>query len=133
MMQGGRSKGRAQLKPLSSTRAGWLQLRLQEREDELATQRRQEGKKVLGWRKVVAQHFLALPARPEAMFGRTPSFSASSKWARIAAAQVRDDFMKAYRKALKAFRNGKRQVLFPEGTWLMKVRFRVRTKATAVP
>ena len=41
--------------------------------------------------------------------------------------------MKAYRKALKAFRNGKRQVLFPEGTWLMKVRFRVRTKATAVP
>ena len=67
------------------------------------------------------------------MFGRTPSFSASSKWARIAAAQVRDDFMKAYRKALKAFRNGKRQVLFPESTWLMKVRFRVRTKATAVP
>ena len=54
----------------------------------------------------------------------------------VAADQVRDDFATvsgAYRKALKAFRNGERQVLFPEGTWLMKVRFRVRTKATGVP
>ena len=107
--------------------------RLHARENELRAGRRSKGKRVLGWRKVIAQHFLAVPGKPEALFGRRPTVSATSKWARIAALQLRQDFLEAYRKAISAFREGSRAPLFPWGTWLMRVRYRVKVRGIDLP
>jgi hypothetical protein len=44
-----------------------------------------------------------------------------AKWKRIEALQRLAEFGRAYREALAAWRGGVRDVVFPEGTWLMRV------------
>lgn len=100
--------------------------RLEKREDELIRQRRRQGRKVLGMRKVRLQPYWASPRNTEDMFRTTPSVSGRSKWARIEALARRAEFIEVYRQARDAFRAGERDVVFPHGTWLMKQRFDVR-------
>jgi putative transposase len=101
-----------------------IRRQLDETELELIRERKQKNRRVLGWKNVVAQHFLDIP-RPEERFGLTPSFSGKSLWARVEAAQRRSTFIADYYAALEAFAAGAFQTAFPVGTWLMKRRFGV--------
>ena len=38
-------------------------------------------------------------------------------------------FLRSYREALKAWREGVRDAVFPEGTWLMRVRHTARCES----
>lgn len=97
--------------------------RLDARELELIEERRARGAEVLGAAKVLAQPWYGFPGRPEDMFGMDPGVSGKSKWARIEALQRRKEFAAAYALARARFLAGVRDVLWPFGTWLMRVRF----------
>ena len=99
--------------------------RLASREREIGEERRRRGIKVLGWARVVAQHFLALPGKTEELFARTPNFSASFSWERVALAALQARFRALYAAARDLFASGSRDVEWPEGTWLMRRRWNV--------
>jgi putative transposase len=98
--------------------------RVETKELEFIAERKAKGIRVMGWDKVVEQHFSTIPG-PEERFGRVPSFSRSTHEARVAAAQRRRTFLSAYYEALKKYVRGVLDVAFPEGTWFMKKRFGV--------
>lgn len=100
--------------------------RLARKEREYAEERQRRGIKVLGWARVVAQDFLAIPGRTEELFTRTPNFSASSSCERAALALLQAKFRALYYAARDLFVDGCRDVVWPEGTWLMRRRFNVR-------
>jgi putative transposase len=97
--------------------------RLDARELELIAGRRDRGTEVLGVAKVLAQKWYEFPGRGKDMFGMSPGVSGKSKWARIEALQRRKEFVEAYALARARFLAGVRDVLWPFGTWLMRVRF----------
>jgi putative transposase len=97
--------------------------RLDARELALIEKREHAGKGVLGVAKVLAQPWYGIPVHPEELFGLQPRVASESKWARIEALQRRRDFYDAYSQARAAFLNGIRDVVWPIGTWLMRVRF----------
>ena len=96
--------------------------RLDARELELIGDRRERGTEVLGVARVLAQPWYGFPGRPEDLFGTSPGVSGKSKWARIEALQRRAEFVLAYGVARARFLAGDRDVVWPFGTWLMRVR-----------
>jgi putative transposase len=98
--------------------------RVESKELEFIAARKAKGTRVVGWDRVVEQHFWSIP-RSEERFGRVPSFSRSTNEARMAAARQRRKFLSAYYAALKGYVGGVLDVIFPEGTWLMRKRFGV--------
>ncbi|RMG93324.1 MAG: hypothetical protein D6705_18920 [Deltaproteobacteria bacterium] len=106
--------------------------RLAMRERESARERRRRRRKVLGARKAARVHYLAVPGREE-LFVRNPTFSGVVDEARRAMAAAVKAFRRAYRIASRRFREGVRDVLFPAGTWLYRVRYQARCEAAAPP
>jgi REP element-mobilizing transposase RayT len=94
---------------------------LESEEDRLAAEVGKTGRSFLGVAKVRAQKWYARPAHPEARRGLSPTVACRNKWKRIEALRRVVSFRKEYRKALDAWREGSRGVLFPAGTWLMRV------------
>ena len=98
-------------------------------ESEAEAKRAKDGRRVLGMRRVKAQHWNDYPRQTESMFGPVPKASGSNRWARIEALQRQSAFQRAYRTARQAFIDGVRDVVFPAGTWQMRERFNVRCAA----
>ena len=96
--------------------------RLDAKEMELIRQRAKRGTSVIGMGKVLAQKWWSFPGSPDAMFKTTPHVSGRSKWARIEMLGQMKTFVGAYRRARARFLAGIRDVLWPRGTWLMRVR-----------
>jgi len=96
--------------------------RLDARELELIEERRDRGTEVLGVARVLAQPWYGFPGRPEDLFGTSPGVSGRSKWARIEALQRRVDFVLAHGVARARFLAGDHDVVWPFGTWSMRVR-----------
>jgi putative transposase len=101
------------------------------REKELIEERRRTGKKVLGWRRVVTQHYLATPRSPRALFQRRPRVTGNDPSACAKAIAKLERFVAAYRAALEAFKGGGWPT-FPYGTLQMAERYGVKC-ATAPP
>lgn len=99
-----------------------IRQRLDEREMELIEQRRRDGRDVLGRKGVLAQRWDGFPRTPEPLFETKPRV-AGRLWLRIAALQQLRDFEDAYRRVRARFLEGERDVVWPVGTWLMRVRF----------
>lgn len=91
----------------------------------LIKDRRAQRRRVLGWDAATKTNPRATPDQQEERFGLVPSYSASTKQARMAAWRRRRSFLAAYYQALRRFVGGDWKVEFPVGTWLMKVRFGV--------
>jgi putative transposase len=89
---------------------------------ELATQ----GRGFLGAAKVLAQKPLGRPRQAEPRRHLKPRVAAIDKWKRIEVLCRMVEFGQAYREALSAFRDGVRDVLFPAGTYLLRVAHGVR-------
>jgi putative transposase len=91
----------------------------------LIANRRARKWRVMGWAAATKVSCRAAPAHTEERFGTVPSYSADTKAARISAWERRRDFLERYYAAWRRFVAGEWAVIFPAGTWMMKVRFGV--------
>jgi REP element-mobilizing transposase RayT len=79
------------------------------------------GRKFLGVARVLAQNPFARPAVRAARFRLNPRLAARDKWKRVEAIGKLKTFLQQYRDAWRARRRGIEGVLFPAGTYLMRV------------
>jgi REP element-mobilizing transposase RayT len=98
-----------------------LRRRLLEAEDAAAAELERSNRSFLGAVGVRAQKPTTRPAPGEPRRGLNPRVACRAKWKRIEALQRLAEFGRAYREALAAWRSGLRDVMFPPGTWLMRV------------
>ncbi|MFY3744046.1 transposase [Anaeromyxobacter sp. Red801] len=95
--------------------------------EHLAAERlKAEGRSFLGVRRVLAQSPNARPATVAPRRGPKPRVGARDKWKRIEALGRLRSFLDDYREALKALRAGLRDVVFPSGTYWLRVAHGVR-------
>jgi REP element-mobilizing transposase RayT len=79
------------------------------------------GRGFLGAARVLAQKPFARPAPGEPRFRLNPRIAARDKWKRIEAISGLKTFLRDYRNAWNARRAGAAQVLFPAGTYLLRI------------
>ena len=97
-------------------------------EAKAAEERKRTRTPILGVRAIKDQSPYETPATSEERRGITPRVAAKSKWARIAALQRNKRFELRYRQALAARRAGDLQVLFPAGTYKLRLLGLVRVE-----
>jgi hypothetical protein len=105
--------------------------RLRLAEDRAAADLAAGGRSFMGVARVLAQKPYARPASGEPHRGLSPRVACRNKWKRIEALLRLAEFGAAYRAALAAWRAGAREVMFPPGTWLMRIQHRVCCPAQA--
>ena len=98
-----------------------LRRRLIEAEEAAAAELERENRSFLGAVRVRAQKPTTRPAPGEPRRELSPRVACRAKWKRIEALQRLAEFGRAYREALASWRSGVRDVMFPAGTWLMRV------------
>jgi len=96
-----------------------------ERERTIARERRQKGKSFLGVRRVLAQRHTDRPGEAKPKRGLNPRIAARDKWKRVEALGRLVSFLADYRVALAKLRSGVRDVVFPAGTYQLRVAFGV--------
>ncbi len=94
---------------------------LTEREERAARELAEAGRSFMGARRVLAQKPFARPAPGEPRRGLRPRVASRNKWRRIEAIGRLRTFLTEYRQAWQAFKAGARAVVFPEGTYWMRV------------
>ncbi|HTN51441.1 MAG TPA: hypothetical protein VML50_03485 [Anaeromyxobacter sp.] len=94
---------------------------LQDAEDRAAAELERDGRHFLGVARILAQDPLSSPASGEPRMAMSPRVATRNKWKRIEALQRLAEFVSGYKVALAAWRAGERRVLFPAGTWLMRL------------
>jgi putative transposase len=94
---------------------------LQSREALADVELRASGRSFLGPAAVLAQKPLAIPLRQEPLGALNPRIACRDKWRRIEALGNLVEFLQAYRTAFAHWRAGALDVLFPHGTYLMRV------------
>ena len=98
-----------------------LEEALAERERALVAERKAKGQGFLGVKKVLAQKHTDQPGSREPRRGLNPRVAARDKWKRIEALGRLVGFLADYREALKKLRSGIRDVVFPAGTYQLRV------------
>jgi REP element-mobilizing transposase RayT len=86
-----------------------------------AIEARHQGRKFLGVARVLAQSPFARPAPGEPRFEISPRIAARDKWRRIEGLLRLKEFVEEYRSAWADRRSGAGNVVFPAGTWLLRV------------
>lgn len=81
---------------------------------------KEEGRSFLGLAGILSQSIYACPAQTP-RFELNPRVACVRKWKRIETLLRLKEFVQAYKEALAAWRSGVRDVLFPPGTWHMRV------------
>jgi len=94
---------------------------LREAEESEAVKLANQGQSFMGVARILAQSFFGRPALGEPRRTLSPRIACRNKWKRIEALQRLVEFRAAYREALAAWRTGMRDVLFPPGTWRMRI------------
>lgn len=95
--------------------------RLAEKERDAAKTLEAEGRTFMGVRRVLAQKHTAFPAPGEPRRKLNPRVAARDKWKRIEALLRLRSFQKEYRRALSRLRAGVEAVVFPHGTYGLRV------------
>jgi REP element-mobilizing transposase RayT len=99
--------------------------RVDELEKAAAADRKTSGVTVMGARRVLKQRPTDRPAPGEPRRVLNPRIAAQDKWKRIEALGRLVTFLENHRDALVRFCHGERDVRFPRGTYLMRLRFGV--------
>lgn len=97
--------------------------RVNELEQAAAAERAAGGDEVLGAHRVLEQRHTDRPSPGEPRRVLNPRIGAKDKWKRIEALGRLVTFLESHRDALLRFCRGEQNVLFPHGTYLMRVRF----------
>jgi putative transposase len=87
-----------------------------------------EGRRFLGREAVLAQPITKRATSYEKKRGIVPQFAARTWAVRTLMVRTLRHFRSAYRAALDAWRSGVRDVVFPHGTWWMRVHHRAHVK-----
>jgi REP element-mobilizing transposase RayT len=103
--------------------ASLIETAFEQRQREL--QREVEADGWLGRKAVLAQKPTEAPQTREPRFQRNPRIADKAKWPRIDAIARLSEFRRAYREAWLRFKDGVRRVVFPAGTYLLRVQFGV--------
>lgn len=85
----------------------------------------------LGAEGVLKQDPLSRPKAREPMGGLSPRVAARDRWRRIELLQRLKSFLADYAEALRVWREGKEEAIFPAGTYLMRVAHGVACAAPA--
>jgi hypothetical protein len=93
-----------------------------EREEGERERIRRDGRSFLGARRAQRQNPFASPSSPEPRHKLAPRIASRNKWVRVEALARCAEFAKSYRRAFTAWREQNRLVLFPVGTYLMRLR-----------
>jgi len=104
--------------------------RLAEHEKRARVDLEAQGRPFLGVKRVLAQRHTDSPRPGEPRMGLNPRIAARDRWKRVEALARLKEFVTAYRAALREFRGGVRNVLFPEGTYLLRVSFGVACRGS---
>ncbi len=80
-----------------------------------------QGRRFLGVARVLAQNPFARPPTGEPRFELEPRIAARDKWRRIEGIQRLKSFLDEYRQAWRERRRGAANVLFPAGTYLLRI------------
>jgi REP element-mobilizing transposase RayT len=111
--------------------AATVERALRAREDRLASAHGRAGRGFLGVARVLAQAWWKSPVRQEPLGKLTPRVAGKKAWVRREALARLREFTAAYREALAHWRRGLRNVVFPAGTWAMRVNHGVTCAAFA--
>ncbi len=103
--------------------------RVAAREKKKASELAARRKGFMGVRRVMRQKHTDRPASEEPRRGVKPRVAARDKWKRAEALQRLNEFVWAYREALEKLRRGVRKVVFPYGTYLLRVHLGVACRA----
>ena len=98
-----------------------IQDAIYKREEQFREQARREGKSFLGRRGVLEQSRYARPDTKAPRFKISPRVACKSKWQRIERLGRNRTWGTSYARALVGWRNGDREVVFPPGTYKMRI------------
>jgi len=79
------------------------------------------GQSFLGIAGIMKQRYTGKPTSRAKHFGINPKVAAKNKWLRMEALQRNKELLFQYREALKRWKKGDRKVLFPAGTYALRV------------
>ena len=122
--------------PRIANLAAWLQLvslELEQLEIQASKARRKVGAPVKGAMAVQAELWFRKPKTPTKLFELSPTLAERRKSIRIAAINSLRSFRADYRKARDSFCAGRRRVVFPPGTWAMRVVYGARVASPVPP
>jgi REP element-mobilizing transposase RayT len=102
-------------------------------EAKAAKERAESGTFVLGRKTVLLQSPFGKPKSSEPRRKLRPRFASKSAERRIEAIRQRKSFLERYRNALAKLRDGVRDVVFPAGTYLLRVRGLVQCEPLPAP
>jgi REP element-mobilizing transposase RayT len=102
-----------------------LERAVHDREQEIQRRFRTEGRRFLGRRRVLAQSPFGRPKSLAPRRNLSPRVAARDKWRRIETLRRLKQFLDDYRRARHRYQEGDRSVLFPWGTYWMRVRLGV--------
>jgi REP element-mobilizing transposase RayT len=105
----------------TATYCDHLRIELQAAEGRARAQAAESGKGFLGERRILKARPTAKPANREQHRRLKPRLACRDKWKRIEALGRLAAFVEAYRAALKSWRHGRLGVVFPAGTYLVRV------------
>ncbi len=88
-----------------------------------------EGKRVVGVRRISRQRHTDRARSWELRRRFKPRVAAQDRWRRIEALNRRAEFLEAYREALDELRRGRRDVVFPRGTYMLRVNLGMNCQA----
>lgn len=100
-------------------------------EDAAAAELSEAGRSFVGASRALSQRPDARPAPGEPRRGLNPRVACRNKWKRIEVLQRLREFVRDHREAFKQWQAGAREVVFPAGTWLMRVFHGVQSAAPA--
>jgi len=101
---------------------------LDKREREIRKEMELMGHSFLGVREVMRQRRSSSPRAREKRFGINPRIAAKNKWLRMEAIQRHKEFLLEYREAFKRWKGGDREVVFPAGTYALRIHAGVRCR-----
>ena len=99
---------------------------LDEREQQIAKLR--GNRPVLGMKRALKVHWSTIPLKGEEMFCMRPTLATETEEQRKQMKRLRLRFLAEYAEALRLWRSGRRDVVFPSGTVRMRLRFSVPTE-----
>ena len=101
--------------------AALIENEIDEREEHHRQEARRDGKSFMGRREVLEQSRYARPKKPEKRFELSPRVACRNKWLRIERLGHDRAWRGSYERALLDWRSGDRDVIFPYGTYKMRV------------
>jgi hypothetical protein len=98
-----------------------IRRRVAEQEKRIRREFRGSGRTFLGAHRILGQSPFHMPSSKETRRGLSPRIATRDKWKRIESIARDKEFHEAYQDARRQWTNGNRNVIFPAGTYRMRV------------